>query len=214
MAPRRRWILVALAIVTFIVVPFVVWEEAIFQASSAFLGSTSNRVLAVAIVAGLLASDVLLPIPSSFVSGFAVVFLGPVLGASAIWLGMTLGAFGGYALGRSGGRPLVVRIVGVEELDRAEVMFRRFGKFVLVLGRGVPVLAEATVLAAGAMRLPLLEFAWVTAAAHAGLALAYALVLRLGFSGASQALLPFALGILVPALAMAVFWWVERGRRE
>jgi len=214
MGPRLRWSLIALAVMAFIVVPFVIWEEAIFQASSRFLASSSNRVLAAAIVAALLASDVLLPIPSSFVSGFAVVMFGPVLGGAVIWVGMTIGAFGGYALGRRGGRPLVVRIVGADELERAEGLFRRFGKFVLVLGRGVPVLAEATVLAAGAMRLSLAEFAWVTAAAHAGLALAYALLLGVGFSGPSKALLPFALGILVPAVVMAVFWRVERRRRS
>lgn len=213
-SPGLRWSLVGLAVMALIIVPFVVWEEAILEASRTFLGSSSNRAILAVVIVGLLSSDVLLPIPSSFVSAFAVGALGPVLGASAVWLGMTVGAFGGYALGRVGGRPLVVRLVGSDELGRAEVLFRRFGNVVLVLGRGVPVLAEATVLFAGAVRLPLVDFAWVTAAAHLGLALAYALLASLGPDGLSAALLPFVLGILVPALAMALLSRVERGRRR
>jgi uncharacterized membrane protein YdjX (TVP38/TMEM64 family) len=157
-----------------------------------------------AAAAGLLASDVLLPVPSSFVSAFAVGALGPVLGAVSVWTGMTAGALIGYAVGHGGGRPLVARVVGPSELARADRLFARYGKGVLVVCRGVPVLAEASVLLAGAARMPLVGFAWVTSAAHVGLALAYALVTSFGAEGAWAMLAPFALGIAVPALAILV----------
>jgi uncharacterized membrane protein YdjX (TVP38/TMEM64 family) len=208
--PAIRWTLVGVFTTALIVVPFALFETRFSDSSQAFLSSTTSRGIVAAAAAGLLASDVLLPVPSSFVSAFAVGALGPVLGAVSVWTGMTAGALIGYAVGHGGGRPLVARVVGPSELARADRLFARYGKGVLVVCRGVPVLAEASVLLAGAARMPLVGFAWVTSAAHVGLALAYALVTSFGAEGAWAMLAPFALGIAVPALAILVLKRVER----
>jgi uncharacterized membrane protein YdjX (TVP38/TMEM64 family) len=212
MATRRalRWTLVALALLALVIVPFVVWERPLEAWSAALLASSSGRGLFAFAVTLLLALDVVLPIPSSVVAAAAVVAVGPVLGAASIWLGLSSGAALGYALGRSGGRALVRRTVGDRELARAERLTERLGSIVLVVGRGVPVLAEASTLLAGALAMPLGRFALVVGASNLGLALAYALLSRVEWFAGPRFLLPFGLGILVPALALVVLRLVER----
>ena len=209
-ARALRWTVVAVLLGAAIIVPFVIWEDALVALSHRWLDSEPNRIAVAALAALLLALDLVLPVPSSFVSAGAVAALGPVRGALAIWAGMTAGALAGYALGRSGGAPLIVRFVGDDDLRRAERLMARFGGAVLVVSRGVPVLAEASVLAAGAARMPLLPFALITAGANLGLAVAYALLSRLGWGGAAGVLTPFALGIAVPAIAVAIARKLER----
>src|SRR5690348_11447548 len=101
MAERRRarWTLVVLGLLAFIIVPFVIWETELNAWSEALLRTSSGRGFVAAAVALLLVLDVLLPIPSSIVSGVAVTALGPALGGAAIWLGLSGGAALGYALG-------------------------------------------------------------------------------------------------------------------
>jgi 3-dehydroquinate synthase len=205
-AARRalRWTLVGLGLLALIIVPFVVWEAELTAWSASLLATPGGRAAVAGLVTLLLALDVLLPIPSSVVSGVAVTALGPVLGGAAIWLGLSGGAALGYALGKSGGRALVRRMVGERELERAERLAMRFGSAVLVVSRGVPVLAEASALLAGALAMPLARFALVVALSNAGLALAYALLARAASFEGAGLVLPFALGIAVPALALGV----------
>jgi 3-dehydroquinate synthase len=212
MAERRalRWTLVGLGLLAFIVVPFVVWEQELEAWSKAWLSTSDGRGTVFVAVTLLLALDVLLPIPSSVVAAVGVVALGPVLGGAAVWLGSSVGAALGYGLGKSGGRALVRRLVGARELERAEHLVARFGSGVLVVSRGVPVLAEASTLLAGALAMPLGRFGLVVGLSNLGLALSYALLARAGaFVGASF-VLPFALGILVPALALLALRLAEK----
>jgi membrane protein DedA with SNARE-associated domain len=211
--PRAAgWALLASSVLALILVPFALGEGKLFELSRTLLAAPESRALLATLVVLLLASDLILPIPSSFVAAGAVLVLGPPLAAAAIWLGMTAGALLGYALGRSGGRALALRVVGASELERAERLHDRFGAAVLVVCRGVPVLAEASTLFAGAVRMRFPLFAFVAGAANAGLAFAYAAFGDLG-SGALAMLVPFALGVLVPAIALAILKLLE-GKRD
>ncbi len=210
-ARTLRWTILAALLCAFIIVPFVIWEDALFELSRRWLASTTHRSLVALLAAGLLALDLVAPIPSSFVSAIAAAALGPVMGTIAIWAGMTVGALAGYALGRSGGTPLVARFVGPGELERVERLMERFGSAVIVVCRGVPVLAEASVLVAGAAKMRFRTFAWMSTASNLGLALAYALLSTFGWQGGAAVITPFVLGLAVPALAIVVARRVERG---
>ncbi len=196
------WAGLACLVLALILVPFALGEQAVLAWIEAWLAQPGSRYVVFGFIALLLASDLLLPIPSSLLSAGAVAALGPVLGGAAIWLGMSAGAILGHAIGRSGGTAVARRFVGGPELDRAARLHARFGAATLVVCRGVPVLAEASTLLAGALSMPFGSFVFVTSAANLGLALAYALSAGLG-SGAVALLAPFALGILVPAAAIA-----------
>jgi len=202
MKPWLRWTLLTGLVLALILIPFALWEEPISAFATRLLAPAAGRALLALIVILLLASDVLLPIPSSFVSAGAVSLLGALQGGVTIALGMTAAAWLGYLLGRYGGEPLARRLAGARELARATRMMARYGSWVVLVCRGVPVLAEASTLLAGATRSNAWTFALVTTLGNVGLSAAYALIGVLSLSGASALLAPFAFGILVPGLAM------------
>jgi uncharacterized membrane protein YdjX (TVP38/TMEM64 family) len=205
------WALLACLVLGLILVPFVLGEQAVLTWTEAWFAKPGSHAVVFGVVTLLLAADLLLPIPSSLVSAGAVAALGPALGGAAVWLGMTAGAVLGHTVGRSGGQAVALRFVGAAELERAARLHERFGAAMLVVCRGVPVLAEASTLLAGALHMRFGAFLLVTGAANAGLSLAYALSSRIG-SGAVAMLAPFALGIVVPALALGLARHSQRRR--
>ena len=138
-----------------ILVPFLILDDRLETATTAFLAGAGDMTVALAAVA-LLAGDVLLPVPSSLVSLAAAGALGMGLGALTIWTGMTLGCLIGWATGRGLLAPLDRAIEG-----RTDAAPSRWGVWVLILCRPVPVLAEMSVLVAAArgMRLDVLMLA-------------------------------------------------------
>jgi uncharacterized membrane protein YdjX (TVP38/TMEM64 family) len=156
-------------------------------------------VVAVSVV-GLLATDIFLPIPSSFVSTVGGAALGTWAGTVASWLGLTLGAMLGFALARWAGPPLARRFASEEDLSRMQRMTGKSGPLVLVLARAVPVLAEASVLLLGATGLSWRRFLPPVAAANFGVALAYS---ALGDLARRFEMLPMvlAVSIALPVLA-------------
>ncbi len=122
----------------------------------------------------LLALDVVLPVPSSMVALLAVAMLGSVGGYLAIFVGLCLGAGLGYALGAGYLRLLAGRL-GLHQRQPGQLAYR-LGTLSLICLRGVPVLAETSVVAAGMQRYPLRAFILVTTLANAGLALAYSAI--------------------------------------
>jgi membrane protein DedA with SNARE-associated domain len=202
MKPWLRWVVLTCLVLALILVPFALWEGAIRDWTARALAPAAGRVTLAALVVALLAGDVLLPIPSSFVSAAAVSLLGAGQGGVTIAIGMSLAAWLDYGLGRCGGEPLVARLAGPSELRRASRMMSRYGSWVLLVCRGVPVVAEASTLLAGATRVPAWRFALVTGLGNIGLACAYAAIDLLQLSGAAALAAPFAFGIAVPALAL------------
>ncbi|MEN8641045.1 3-dehydroquinate synthase [Pseudomonas sichuanensis] len=122
----------------------------------------------------LLALDVVLPVPSSVVALLAVAALGSVAGFLVIFVGLCLGAWLGYALGAGYFRVLSGRL-GLHQRKPGPLV-QKLGTLSLICLRGVPVLAETSVVAAGMQRYPLRAFVMITALANIGLALAYSAI--------------------------------------
>ena len=157
-----------------------------------------------AMVVGLLATDIFLPIPSSLVSTLAGWELGVWYGTVAAWVGMSLGAILGFAIARQWGGPLVAWLTRPADLERTARLVERYGPAILVIGRGVPVLAEASVLILGMHGLTWRQFLPPVLLSNLGLAVAYAAFGR--FSQHYQ-LLPLALAVSIalPVLMAAAF---------
>jgi len=202
MKPWQRWLALTLLVLAAILIPFALWEEPITAFCTRLLTPAAGRATVALVVVLLLAGDVVLPIPSSFVSAGAVALLGAAQGGLTIALGMTVAAWLGYGIGRWGGEPLARRMAGPSELERAERMMERYGSWVVLVCRGVPVLAEASTLLAGATRANPWRFLLVTALGNAGLSCAYALIGVLDLRGGWALLAPFAFGVAVPGLAI------------
>jgi uncharacterized membrane protein YdjX (TVP38/TMEM64 family) len=141
----------------------------------------------------LLASDVLLPVPSSIVGTLLGARLGFTLGLLWSFAGLCLGNAVGYALGRL----LPERFV--ERLPRGPSLL------VLFATRAVPVLAEAATLTAGAERVPVVPALLACAAGNC----IYAAVLNAN----GAALLPedaLGLGLLIPFALPVVAYGAAR----
>lgn len=204
MKPWLRWTALTCLVLAAILIPFALWEEPITVWTTHLLTPAAGRATVAVVVVLLLAGDVVLPIPSSFLAAGAVALLGAVQGGLTIALGMTVAAWLGYGIGRWGGEPLARRMAGPTELARAQRMMERYGAWVVLVCRGVPVLAEASTLLAGATRANPWRFLLVTSLGNVGLSCAYALlgVLDAQDPGAWALLAPFAFGIAVPGLAI------------
>ncbi|NWD67026.1 3-dehydroquinate synthase [Pseudomonas gingeri] len=140
-----------------------------------YLPSTPTQTLNLALLLiALLTLDVVLPVPSSLVALLAVAMLGSLGGYLVIFIGLCLGAGLGYALGAGYLRLLSGRL-GLHQRQPGLLAYR-LGTLSLICLRGVPVLAETSVVAAGMQRYPLRAFVLVTTLANAGLALAYSAI--------------------------------------
>lgn len=126
------------------------------------------------IFAAMVAENVFPPIPSEVVlplAGFEVDAgeLNFVLVVLAATLGSLAGALILYAIGLYGGRPAVLKWgsllrVGERDLDRAEQWFDRWGDWVVLGARVIPLARSVVSIPAGMMRMSLLRFSLLTAA--------------------------------------------------
>jgi 3-dehydroquinate synthase len=161
-----------------VIASFVLFEQQIqdfLTHLNLYLPTTPSQKLNLALLLiALLTLDVVLPVPSSMVALLAVAMLGSVGGYLVIFLGLCLGAGLGYALGAGYFRLLSGRL-GLHQRQPGQLGYR-LGTLSLICLRGVPVLAETSVVAAGMQRYPLRAFVPVTVLANAGLALAYSAI--------------------------------------
>jgi uncharacterized membrane protein YdjX (TVP38/TMEM64 family) len=186
------------------IVPFLLFGQQIEAGLQAWKEHPPAPWIVALAVVGLLATDIFLPIPSSLVSTLAGWQLGTALGALAAWMGMNLGAGIGFVLARRWGQPFVARLTRQADLERTNLLARRFGPTLLVIGRGVPVLAEATVLLVGMHGLSWRAFLPPVLLANLGLAIAYA---AFGTIAERYQWLPLALAVSIalPVLMVAAF---------
>jgi uncharacterized membrane protein YdjX (TVP38/TMEM64 family) len=190
------------------ILPFAGFGAALEAEVERWLDAALPPQAIAALVIGVLATDVFLPVPSSVLNTFAGEALGFWLGTAAAWVGLTLGAVWGFALARVFGRPLAARLSDPADLQRMADWSRRFGPAVLVVTRPVPVFAEATVLFLGTSDMRWSAMVLPVALSNLGLAAAYA---ALGH----WVQLPVALAasIVLPLAAAAVMRWGVRGGR-
>ena len=199
-----RPMLPMIAVLAVPIIPFLLFGERFEAAIGAWRENPPAPWIVTLIVVSLLATDIFLPIPSSVVSTLAGWQLGAVGGALASWLGMNLGAVIGFVLARWWGQPLVVWLTRPDDLARTNRLAERFGPLLLVLGRGVPVLAEATVLLCGMHGLSWRKFLPPVLLSNLGLAVAYAVF---GEVAERYHWLPLALAVSIalPVVMVAAF---------
>jgi membrane protein DedA with SNARE-associated domain len=166
------------------------------------------------------------PIPSELILPFAGFLVGrgeigflPALVASTA--GSLSGALILYALGRWGGRNLILRYgrylrVKEADLDRAEGWFDKYDEWVVLFGRMVPGVRSVVSIPAGMLRTPFLRFVLLTTA---GSAAWNTLLLGAGWylgenwqqiEGFMGSLSNFVLVLVAVALVAAAIWWWRR----
>lgn len=205
-----RWALLWVLLLGIVLLPFLLFEDQFNAFAEGLTQSGTSRGLVAAGIAGLLAFDVFLPVPSSIVSTAAGVLLGFAAGAAVVWIGLMAGCAVGYAVGARGAAA-AERLVGAGGIARAGTLFRRYGDMAIVACRPVPVLAEASVVFAGLLRAPFARFARLTAISNLGIALGYA-----AFGAYSLRFdafyLAFAGALLIPAVFLLLSRLFERDK--
>ena len=117
--------------------------------SSPRLGLGRNGLLVALLGVGLLVAEPLLPLPSSLVMVVLGVLFGGVLGTLLSLVGGVGGSLLGFAIGRRGG-PLMARLVRGEHQARVNRLLERWGAWAIMATRPMPLLADTTVILAGA----------------------------------------------------------------
>ncbi|MCS6877219.1 MAG: VTT domain-containing protein [Geminicoccaceae bacterium] len=202
----RRLLLAFLLLAGLVLVPFLIWGEAL---ETALAAPELARVLeargplAGAMAVGLLWSDLLLPVPATAVmSALGFVYgipWGTILGAA----GSMLAGLTGYGLCRALGRDAAERILGRDGLAQGERLFARIGVWLVLLSRWLPVFPEVVACMAGLARMPFSLFVFALAAGSVPMAAAFAAVGRFGVERPDLAL-------LVSAVAPPLIWLVLR----
>lgn len=179
------------------------------------------------IFAAMVAENLFPPIPSEVVlplAGFEVDAgeLNFILVVIAATLGSLVGALILYAIGRYGGRPLTLRWgkmlrVTERDLDRAEVWFDRWGDWVVLFARVIPIARSLVSIPAGMMRMGLGRFIFLTTIGSLvwNLILVYAgKQLGANWEDVTDAVERFGLPlrIAVVLIVLAGVWWLLRRR--
>lgn len=170
-----RWVILWILLIGMVLVPFFLFEQQFDAFAEYVTRSDTSRWLVASAVFSLLALDVFLPVPSSIVSTASGVLLGFTTGTAVVWGGMMAGSLLGYAVG-SRGSGAARRLVGVDGIERAAQLVKRYGDLTIVLCRPVPVLAEASVVFAGVVRANYSRFLRLTATSNLGIAAGYTAV--------------------------------------
>jgi uncharacterized membrane protein YdjX (TVP38/TMEM64 family) len=199
-APMRLWRLAALffGLAVLFGVPFVLWGdwfETVMHQDQLGAWFGSYRSFAWLIAIGLLVSDLVLPIPNTIVIAALGILYGPLLGGLVATLGTCLSGLLGYALCRRFGRPLAIRLMGVEEMSRGELLFARSGGLIVAVSRWLPILSEAISCLAGLSRMSLPIFLLALVCGAAPLCF---IVATMGYLGTDRPLLVLLLSGLLP----------------
>ncbi len=114
-------------------------------------------------------SEVILPLAGFLVGRGEFGFLGALVASTA---GALVGAFILYAVGRWGGRTVILRYGRIlrftnKDLDRANDWFERYGAWIVLFARLIPGIRSVISVPAGALKMPILQFAVLTTAGSA-----------------------------------------------
>lgn len=205
---KRYWLLVGLIAVslTALFAAVQALHVPLLSDPSPWLGR--GGVVAAVLGVGLLAVDVLLPVPASLVMMANGALFGPAAGALLSLLGTVAAALLGFSVGRRGGT-LFMRLVPGDERARADRLLARWGALAIIVTRPVPILADTVAILAGASSL-----SWRRVALAAGVgALPPSLLFALAGTAASGVGNLAAMFGLVLLLA-GLFWVAGRWAQE
>ena len=205
MAKLLKWLIFVIVFFTSIILPAIFLETSFSRYGEVALvwaGENSFYTSLVVIIA--LTADVFLPVPNGLTNTLAGASLGWALASIVVWMGLNLGAVFGYLVGRYAARPLAERIVGTDDLRKAEDSARDIDVMGLILARPVPAFAELSTLAAGITKMPFKKFIYVMILSNIGVAVVFSGLGAAALSSGSSILAFFGAAIL-PALLYLIY---------
>jgi uncharacterized membrane protein YdjX (TVP38/TMEM64 family) len=165
--------------------------------------SPHGSALGALAIVGLLAGDLLLPIPSSVVMALSGKFYGVLTGALVSFAGSMLCVLLGFGLCRAGGRARMEAFMGQQDLRRIDGWLERYGVALILVSRPVPMLTEVLSCAAGLSAMRARTFVIASALGHFPVCLLYAYI---GSSGSITNPWPVLLTVLgIPGVLWLAF---------
>jgi uncharacterized membrane protein YdjX (TVP38/TMEM64 family) len=203
----RLLVLLTLAALAVPLVPFLLFGTRLDRLVADWFDPRPAPVVLALLEVGVLAADILLPVPSSMVATLGGAELGIALGTLCAFLGMTAGSLAGWWLGATAGARALARL-DVADREALERRQQRLGPLLVVLTRPLPLVAEAAALVAGGTGMPLRDFLPAAASGNLAIALVWSAAGALGRSADS---LPLALvwSLVIP---VALAWLAVRRR--
>ena len=200
MASFLKWLLFILVFFTTIIIPAIFLETPFSKyGEMALAWAGENTLYTSIVVVTALTADVFLPVPNGLTNTLAGASLGWALASVVVWIGLNLGAVFGYLVGRYAARPLAKKIVGSDDLKKAEDSARDIDVMGLILARPVPAFAELSTLAAGITKMRFSRFIYVMIFSNVGVAVVFSGLGAAALSSGSSTLAFFGAAIL-PAL--------------
>jgi len=208
---RLWWTVLGLALV--LLLPFLLWGGTFMEWLDGGAAIEKLRSFGawggIAVIA-LLIGDLFLPIPATPVMSAAGYLYGIWWGGLFSATGSFLSGMLAYALCRKWGRSIALRLAAPGELERGETLFRKFGGWLVVLSRWLPLLPEVVTCVAGLTRMPPRPFAAALACGSIPMAFVYAAI---GAAGHGDPQLALWLSALVPILLWSILQALLRRRR-
>lgn len=202
-----------LCFLAMILIPFALFGSEFEGWIEELIAGDHNQEIAILTVT-FLTLDVVLPVPSSFVNMTAMLYLGPLAGFIFVFSGLSLGCIVGYLIGYYFRKALFDRFYSDPAFRELTFDLARYGFFTLVMARGIPVVAELSVMAAGYHRYPLTDFLMATLVSNLFLAALYASFVPIAAELNSIAFFAITL-IAIPSLTMAIrLAWIKWRHRE
>ncbi|GIH03817.1 hypothetical protein Rhe02_18840 [Rhizocola hellebori] len=213
--PRVSWQTIPLAVLVVVLLSYVALEASglVSFTDTVERLRESGRPTVVATIFGLLIIDAVLPVPSVPLMALAGSVLGPVTG-SVLTIAGSMGCSAvSYAIGRFASPWLRRRIVGDEELQEMQQWADRFGRWMLILSRSLPLMTETVGTSAGIAQMPVGRFLGYTLLGTAPVCLI--LVVAGTYAETAKDILAIAaLGALIPiVLGYAVRRIIRRRHR-
>lgn len=112
-----------------------------------------NLLMSAFVSTALLASDIVLPVPSSVLMLLNGKLFGIVIGTVVSCLGLVLSTLLGYIIGKKITSSLS-RFLNTRQQEEAEKMFKQWGYLALIISRPIPLLSESISIVAGMQGMP------------------------------------------------------------
>ncbi len=199
-------------IVTLVTISFLLWGGSIDNyVVSAIEANQSNKIIIALILFTILSSDIILPIPSSLLSTFCGLYLGLYYGFFISFTAMTISAAIGYIIGRYFSRS-TERFIGKEDTEKLERFNNKYGSFLLIGLRPVPVLAETSLVFAGMIKYPVINAFFQVIIGNAIVSLIYVLFGVYSRNNENSFVYAFIGTILISAVFILIPRLLRRGK--
>jgi uncharacterized membrane protein YdjX (TVP38/TMEM64 family) len=205
-ASSNRLLLVIVALVASVLIPFAIWGDALenlFMAEGSFTWFQEFGRWAWLIAILMLMLDIFLPMPGTAIVTATGLLYGALWGTLIAFSGCMLSGLLGYAICRAFGRRGALWLLGKRGLEKAETTFLNTGGWIVALSRWLPVFSEVVSCMAGLSRMPPRYF--VTALACGSFPFALSFVL-LGTAGVDHPMIAIIGSIVIPPVLWSVVY--------